>query len=83
MQLSIVIPVYNEAEILPKLLATVQAVMNSTAFSYELILVDDGSLDGTADTLRQASAEDPRIKVLFFSRNFGHQAAITAGLDHA
>jgi dolichol-phosphate mannosyltransferase len=83
MQLSIVIPVFNEAEILPKLLSTVQAVMNSTAVSYELILVDDGSFDGTADTLRRASEEDPRVKVFFFSRNFGHQAAITAGLDNA
>ncbi len=83
MQLSIVVPIYNEAEILPKLLSSIQAVMNSTPFSYELILVDDGSLDGTAETLRRAAEEDPRLKVLSFSRNFGHQAAITAGLDHA
>lgn len=83
MQLSIVVPIYNEAEILPALLSSVQAVMNATSFSYELILVDDGSLDGTAETLKRAAEENPRVRVLSFSRNFGHQAAITAGLDHA
>lgn len=83
MQLSIVIPVYNETEVLPQLLSTVRAVMSATGTSYELILVDDGSSDGTDAALKRASQEDPRTKVLFFSRNFGHQAAITAGLDHA
>jgi glycosyltransferase involved in cell wall biosynthesis len=83
MQLSIVIPVYNEAEVLPQLLSTLERVMAGTAISYELIVVDDGSSDGTASILKAAAAEDRRLKVLSFSRNFGHQAAITAGLDHA
>jgi len=83
MQLSIVIPVYNEAEVLPRLLSTLESVMGATTISYELIVVDDGSSDATASILKTASAEDQRLKVLSFSRNFGHQAAITAGLDHA
>src|SRR5881628_1199702 len=83
MQLSIVIPVYNEVEVLSQTLSAVRSVMSTTEASYELILVDDGSSDGTDTALRRASEEDPRTKVLFFSRNFGHQAAITAGLDHA
>jgi dolichol-phosphate mannosyltransferase len=83
MQLSIVIPVYNEAEVLPQMLSTLGHVMSTTAISYELIIVDDGSSDGTASILNAAAAQDKRLKVLSFSRNFGHQAAITAGLDHA
>ena len=82
MLLSIVIPVYNEREALPALLAAVRRAMAAHQ-NYEVILVDDGSIDGTSDALRHAASADPRLKVLFFSRNFGHQAAITAGLDFA
>jgi len=83
MLLSIVVPVYNELEVLPSLLAAIRGVMIATGHGYEIILVDDGSLDGTTQALKQAAATDPHIKALFFSRNFGHQAAITAGLDFA
>jgi dolichol-phosphate mannosyltransferase len=83
MLLSIVVPVFNEQETLPKLLSTVRRVMAATSHDYELVIVDDGSVDGTAKALERAAEEDRRIKVLFFSRNFGHQAAITAGLDCA
>ena len=83
MQLSVVIPVYNETEVLPHLLPALRRVMEEAGISYELLLVDDGSSDGSDTALRQAASEDPRTKILFFSRNFGHQAAITAGLDHA
>src|SRR4029079_18469651 len=83
MLLSIVVPVFNEVEVLPFLLAAIRGVMTDTGHGYEVILVDDGSLDGTSPALKQAAATDPHIKVLFFSRNFGHQAAITAGLDFA
>ncbi len=81
--LSIVVPVHNEMEVLPQLLSTLKRVMSATRYSYEIIIIDDGSSDGTTEALRLASSADSAIKVLFFSRNFGHQAAITAGLDFA
>lgn len=83
MRLSIVVPVYNEVEVLQQLIATVDDAMRQAGISYELVLVDDGSRDGTTAMLKNMAAADARMKVLFFSRNFGHQAAITAGLDHA
>ena len=82
MLLSIVIPVYNEREVLPVLLATLNKTLGRD-LPYEFVFVDDGSRDGTSEALRSAASEDPRVKVIFFSRNFGHQAAITAGLDFA
>src|SRR5262245_19750192 len=82
MLLSIVIPVYNEREVLPVLLATLHKTLGRD-LPYEIVFVDDGSRDGTSEALRSAASEDPRVKVIFFSRNFGHQAAITAGLDFA
>jgi glycosyltransferase involved in cell wall biosynthesis len=81
--LSIVIPVYNEIESLPALLSRLTRVLDSTRYTYEIIFVDDGSTDGTPELLRQTAATSDKVKVLFFSRNFGHQAAITAGLDFA
>ena len=77
MVLSIVVPVYNELEALPALLSTLRKVL-ANLHSYEVIFVDDGSRDGSSDALRHAANTDPCLKVLFFSRNFGHQAAITA-----
>ena len=83
MLLSVVIPVYNEAEALPFLLRSLQQVLRNMDCNYEVILVNDGSRDDTAPMLLKAATADRRIKVLGFSRNFGHQAAITAGLDFA
>ncbi len=83
MRLSIVVPVYNEVEVLPRLLASLREVMAATKHSYEIVIVDDGSTDGSTNVLSLAASQDRRVKVLFFGRNFGHQAAITAGLDHA
>ena len=83
MLLSVVIPVYNEAEALPILFRSLSEVLRGMDCNYELILVDDGSQDETSRILLKAAADDRRIKVLGFSRNFGHQAAITAGLDFA
>src|SRR4051794_3538137 len=82
MRLSLVIPVYNEEETLPLLLDAVRPVLVSIGCEYEILFVDDGSRDGSARILAMA-ASDPRVKVLTLSRNFGHQAAITAGLDFA
>ena len=83
MLLSVVIPVFNEAEGLPILLGTVRSVLEHTDCEYELVFVNDGSSDETFRVLTEAAAKDRRIKALGFSRNFGHQAAITAGLDFA
>ena len=80
MRLSLVIPVYNEEEALPLLLDAVRPVLASIGCEYEILFVDDGSRDGS-DRILAMAASDPRVKVLTFSRNFGHQAAITAGLD--
>jgi len=82
MLLSIVVPVYNERETLPALIAALRQTLAKN-YEYEVILVDDGSVDGTSDTLKRLTHEDSRLKAIFFSRNFGHQAAITAGLDFA
>jgi polyisoprenyl-phosphate glycosyltransferase len=83
MLLSIVIPVYNEAESLPALISLVRQVLAKMDCQYEFVFVNDGSEDDTLQILRQEAELDARIKVLVFSRNFGHQLAITAGLDVA
>lgn len=80
---SIVVPVFNEAESLAELYRRMGAVMDGLDGACELILVNDGSQDGTAQLLRALQAKDARVRILEFSRNFGHQMAITAGLDYA
>ncbi len=83
MLLSIVLPVYNEQEVLPSLFQVLPAVLKKIDCDYELIFIDDGSRDATRSILNAAAEQDKRVKVLGFSRNFGQQAAITAGLDFA
>ena len=83
MLLSIVIPVFNEEAVLPSLLDALLPVLSSIHYEYELVFVDDGSQDGTRGQLSAMAQTNSRIKVLEFSRNFGHQAAVTAGLDFA
>ncbi len=82
-ELSIVIPVYCEQESLPELYRRLTAVLNGPAAvtAYELIFVNDGSTDRTLELLREIAKADSHVKVIVFSRNFGHQKAITAGLD--
>jgi len=83
MKLSLVVPVFNEEEVLPVLLDALRPVLAGLGCDSEIVFVDDGSRDNTRRLLLAAAEADPRIKVLGFSRNFGHQAAITAGLDFA
>jgi len=81
MVLSIVIPVLNEAGNIPLILSRIRKSLFNV--SWELIFVDDGSTDATSSLIREAAYEDRRIRLLALSRNFGHQAAVTAGLDFA
>ena len=83
MFLSLVIPVFNEEEVLPMTLESLRGVLSPMLWDYEILFVDDGSRDGSLEYLARQAATDRRIKVLSFSRNFGHQAAVTAGLDFA
>jgi glycosyltransferase involved in cell wall biosynthesis len=83
MDLSIVIPLYNEEESLDALHAEVTAAAEALGREYELILVDDGSRDGTRAKLKALCARDPRVKGVFFRRNYGQTAALQAGFDHA
>ena len=80
---SVVIPVWNEHEVIPVLYERLVQTMDSTGESWEVIFVNDGSRDRSLELLTDLSRRDPRVKVLNFSRNFGHQIAITAGFDYA
>jgi glycosyltransferase involved in cell wall biosynthesis len=80
---SIVIPVYNEEDSFPRLVERLREVMDRLDGPVEVVLVDDGSQDASYRLMTEANRSDPRFKVLQLSRNFGHQIAITAGLDVA
>ena len=79
---SIVAPVYNERECLDVLYARVSEVMDSSGEPWELVLVDDGSTDGSSEIMKRYSEKDPRVRCVLFARNFGHQIAVTAGMDN-
>ncbi len=80
---SVIAPIYNEIENLPLLYARVREVMDETGDPWELILVDDGSKDGSSDVIRKLAAQDERVRPVIFARNFGHQIAVTAGMDYS
>tara|TARA_B100000809_G_scaffold167022_1_gene164377 strand:- start:2433 stop:2855 length:423 start_codon:yes stop_codon:yes gene_type:complete len=88
MNLSIIIPCYNEEEVLPLILKRLNTLSSDWTSrdgftGIEFVLVDDGSQDRTYDLLTETSKEDKRVKVVRFSRNFGHQAALLAGYEFA
>jgi dolichol-phosphate mannosyltransferase len=80
---SIVVPIWNEQDVIPELYRRVSAAMQTTGAAWELICVNDGSTDQSLALLLALRDQDPRVRVLDFSRNFGHQIAITAGTDFA
>ncbi|WP_028548740.1 glycosyltransferase family 2 protein [Paenibacillus sp. UNC451MF] len=80
---SIVIPVYNEEAVIHETYRRLKTVMNKTGETYELLFVNDGSRDNTSTILMEYSQLDNTVKLIDFSRNFGHQIAITAGMDYA
>jgi dolichol-phosphate mannosyltransferase len=82
-EVSVIVPLYNEEENLRGLHRRLTAALSGAAIDYELVLVNDGSRDATPDLLEEICRSDPRVTALFLSRNFGHQAAVSAGLDHA
>ncbi len=82
-ELSVVIPMYNESESLEPLFATLIPVLEKTSKNWEILCVNDGSEDNTLEGLRYYHQQDPRIRYISLSRNFGKEAALTAGLNHA
>jgi dolichol-phosphate mannosyltransferase len=80
---SIVAPVFNEEETLPHFYERIVQVMEGVEEPFELVLINDGSRDGSYRVMQELHARDPRVGVIDFSRNFGHQIAISAGLDYA
>jgi glycosyltransferase involved in cell wall biosynthesis len=80
---SIIAPIFNEKENLSELHRRVAEVLDSLGEPWELILVDDGSTDGSTDMIRELAKTDKRVRPVIFARNFGHQIAITAGWDYA
>ena len=83
MNISIVIPLYNESESIPELIAWIERVMNEHRYSYELIMVDDGSNDTSWAKIEQAAANNPNIRAIGFRRNYGKSAALFCGFKKA
>ena len=80
---TVVAPVFNEKGSVMEFYSRVHGVMESTGESWELILVDDGSQDGSTEIIRQLAVDDAHVRPVIFARNFGHQIAVTAGLDYS
>ena len=80
---SLVIPLYNEEEVIHECIKRVTNVMHNNEFDYEIIFVNDGSSDSTEEIVKQYCDKDKHLKLISFSRNFGHQTAISAGMDNA
>ncbi len=82
-RVSVVIPLLDEEAVLPELRRRLVSTLSGPYPDFEVVFVDDGSTDGTARLIDEMHAEDPRFKCVHLSRNFGHQAAVTAGIEHA
>ena len=80
---STIAPIYNEEESLPELYRRVKEVMDRTGEPWELVLVDDGSQDKSTELIRELARQDERVRPVIFARNFGHQIAVTAGMDYS
>lgn len=81
--LSLIVPVFNEEDVIDVSFARMDEAMRALPYEYEILYVNDGSRDATMAHLRKIAAENPQVRVLSFSRNFGHQLAVTAGMDAA
>ena len=82
-KISIIAPIFNEAENIPELYRRISEVLDSTGELWEIVMIDDGSTDGSTELIREYRDRDPRVVPVIFARNFGHQIAVTAGLDYA
>src|SRR5579862_344492 len=82
-QLSVVIPVFNERDNVAVLAAEIRAAVDPLAIPYEVLFVDDGSTDGSAEALQAIAASDPRVRIVAQARNSGQSAALAAGFRHA
>ena len=83
MDISVIVPLFNEHESLPELSAWIARVMQENGYDYEVIMVDDGSTDGSWDVVKKLSADDPHIHGISFRRNYGKSAALFCGFDKA
>ena len=81
--LSVVVPCFNEKDVILLTYQRLVDVLGDKCLRLQIVFVDDGSRDGTADIAADIAKEDPRVKTVLLSRNFGHQAAVSAGLAHA
>jgi glycosyltransferase involved in cell wall biosynthesis len=82
-ELSVIVPVFNEQDSIPLFLEAIGPILNSITADWEVLFVNDGSRDRTFDIIREANTREPRVKGVDFSRNYGKEVALTAGLDHA
>jgi polyisoprenyl-phosphate glycosyltransferase len=80
---SVISPVFNESQGLRAFYDRMVAAMDSSGETWELVMIDDGSQDGSTELIRDLAAHDPRVRPVIFARNFGHQIAVTAGLDYS
>jgi len=82
-EISVIVPLYNEELVITEMHVKLSSVMRGTGLSYEIVMVNDGSSDRTMEMAREICAQDKNVKLINFSRNFGHQFAITAGMDRS